>query len=69
MESIGYTIGRFVGCLIFPILILGIIALIQFVRTRDRQAAVRAATTWWALLAAFACAGLGLFGIAVQNLR
>jgi hypothetical protein len=63
----GYMLGRIVGILLFPVLILGIIVLVQWVRTRDRQAALRTATAWWALLTAFACTILGVLGSALQR--
>ena len=65
----GYLIGRVVGVCLFPLLMLAIIGLVQYVRTRDSAAARRVMRSWWALLLVFACYIVTLLGQLAQNLR
>jgi hypothetical protein len=63
---LGYQLGRLIGFFLVPLLLLGAIALIQYWRTRDSQAAMRSMVSWWAIGLALACLLLGIVGQAVR---
>jgi hypothetical protein len=65
---VGYQLGRLIGILLVPVLLLAVIGFIQFWRTRDREQALRTALSWWAILLAFACFFLSIFAQAAQRL-
>ena len=64
----GYQLGRLVGMLLVPLFLLGVIGFIQYVRTGDKQHALRTALSWWALILAGGCLFLGVMAQAVQRL-
>jgi nitric oxide reductase large subunit len=64
----GYQLGRLVGMLLVPLLLLGVIGFVQYVRTGDREQALRTAVSWWAIVLAVGCFFLGVVAQAVQRL-
>lgn len=64
----GYAIGRLIGTLLVPVLLLLLIGLIYYWRTRDRSQAIRVMLSWWALALAFICLFLGMLGQAIQRM-
>ncbi|MFN8487649.1 MAG: hypothetical protein U0350_08670 [Caldilineaceae bacterium] len=60
-------LGAFFGILSIPLLLLGLIGLVQWLRTGDRRAAQRAMRAWWAIGAALALLLLSLVARFVQN--
>ena len=58
--QLGYGVGRIVGVLLPPLLILGAVYGVQYLRTRSPQAARQASTSRWTLVAAGALLILGV---------
>jgi len=63
----GYEIGRLVGFLLVPLLLLAIIGLIHYWRTRDKSQAIQMALSWWAIGLALGCLLLGIASQATQQ--
>lgn len=63
----GYIIGRVVGLIIFPLLIMGIVGLFQYARTKDKHRARRAMFSWWSIGLGIVFLVLGLVGQMVNN--
>lgn len=68
-DGTGYLLGRVVGVCLFPLLVLAIIGLVQYARTRDWAASRRVMRSWWALALLLLCYVVTLLGQLAQNLR
>jgi hypothetical protein len=58
--QLGYGVGRIVGVLLPPLLILGAVYGVQYIRTGSTQAARQASMSRWTLVAAGALLILGV---------
>jgi hypothetical protein len=63
----GYAIGRLVGFLLVPLLLMAVIGLVHYWRTRDSSQALRMALSWWAITLALVCLALGIVAQATQQ--
>ncbi len=63
----GYIIGRIVGLFIFPLIVMGIIGLFQYVRTKDKQLAKRTMFSWWSIGLGIVLLVLGVIGQMANN--
>jgi hypothetical protein len=61
--QLGYGVGRIVGVLLPPLIVLGLVYGVQYIRTGSKQAARQASTSRWTLIAAGALLVLGVIAL------
>jgi hypothetical protein len=61
--QLGYGIGRIVGVVLPPLIVLGLVYGVQYIRTGSTQAARQASTSRWTLIAAGGLLILGMIAL------
>ncbi len=64
----GYEIGRLIGLLAVPVLILVLLGVIQYLRTRDRTRVLHLLVSWWVLALAAVCLVMGIVAQFVERI-
>ena len=64
--ELGLQIGKIIGTLLFPVLVIAIVGIIAFVRTRNKQIAIKSMMSEKTIGLAVLLLILGIFGRAIQ---
>ena len=64
--DLGLQIGKIIGTLLFPVLVIAVVGLIQFIRTKDIQTAIKSMMSTKTIGLAVLLLMLGIIGRAVQ---
>ena len=65
----GYVIGRIIGLFVFPLLVMSVVGIAQYIRTKDKKSARRAMFSKWSIVLGIVLLVLGIVGQMANNVE